>query len=375
MAGITPGQINRAIALATWAAWVPTGNREQTSFSWIERGAKIQVKLEDENMAPELQLFTPMHAIVHCNDAYLAYQQLPYILQKFPDQNMRALTSFFETQMINRGMHPFKTMLLQGLITPARLRRDPTPYCIYDHIEARIHHLPLRRFWQWVRTLYQDTTQPQINTNAVAADAAAVQAQCPGLTIPQNCRDLSFHMVDIETRLDRSIEMVNNKLQSIRRSVLATYGVNLNRFPPNQLKKILVGPERKMEELDSTKNILNILNTPIRKSIFLSAVAANEFEKSVQSNTKQMDEVDNPFEYLDDVDDEAKDEAKDDAGEKFSLPEKIITELKDQFKIEETQMKQIKKNTRSSARLAAASSNESEGGSELVADLDLKLRF
>jgi len=374
MAGITPAQINTAIALATWAACVPTENREQTSFSW--KGiSKIKVVLEDENMAPELQLCTPMHTIVHCNDAYLAYQQLPYILQKIPDPNMRALTSFFETQMTHRGMYPFKTMLLQGLITPARIRADPTPYCIYDHIEARIHHLPLRRFWQWVRTLYQDTTQPSINTTTPinAADAAAVQAQCPGLTIPPFCRDLSVHIINIETRLDRSIEMVNNKLLSIRRSVLATYGVNLNRFPPNQLKKILVGIERKMEELDSTKNILNILNTSIRKSIFLSAVAANAFEESVKSNTKQMAEVTNPFEYLNAADDDAGGEAKvntkDDAGKKFSLPSEIKKELEEQIKIEKKQIQIIKETTRKSARIAAA------GSGDLVADLNLKLRF
>ena len=107
-------EINRAIALATWAAWVPTENRELTSFKWEDTSipnAKITLKLEDPNRAPETDFFNSLDVTTHCNDAYLAYQQLPYILQKHPSAAVRMLSTNLEALIIN-GATPFKWMLL-----------------------------------------------------------------------------------------------------------------------------------------------------------------------------------------------------------------------------------------------------------------------
>lgn len=290
-------QINRAIALATWAAWVPTENRELTSFNWAPDQRMITLTLQDSNRAPELDFFQSLDLSTHCNDAYLAYQQLPYILRSHSSAAIRTLTNNLETTL--PAATPFKTLLLRGLITPARLSVNGTPYCIYDHILARVHHLPLRRFWQSVADMI--TTPGPINQADNAAVDFAVTAV--GHAPLDNAYVHPFtpnQILMLQARINRSVEFIDNKVESIRASIRAMYGDNmtLDRFH-EPLLKMLVANDSKMVSLHHTQSIINSLATIGEKRNFLSR-AAHNLTDDTNTNVKKMKLAPDWDEYLSD---------------------------------------------------------------------------
>ena len=372
-------QINRAIALATWAAWVPTENRELTSFKWQEHegvpDGKITLDLQDPNRAPELDFFQSLDLSTHCNDAYLAYQQLPYILRSHSSAAIRTLTNNLETTLPDAT--PFKTLLLRGLITPARLRVNGTPYCIYDHILARVHHLPLRRFWQSVADMINTTGAHNIADNVAvnAAVTAVGHAQLPNAYVHPFTPN---QILMLQARINRSVEFIDNKVESIRASIRATYGDNmtLDRFQEPFLK-MLVANDSKMVSLHHTQSIINSLATIGEKRNFLSR-AAFDLTDDTNTNVKKMKLPPVWDEYIPD-----KYQVEKDAN---SFTSEVCKNIKDKAALTvgeegfmktavnqmEAEIAEAKATTRSVTAAGGESKNDFHN---LVADLDLKLRF